>query len=212
MQSIYTSPTPESAHSESPLIKSPEESPELYAVQLSYPPPEDPTSSRFLDQKIPKFEGYPQDDFSLASGSHHHHPNLDVAPFPSPVDSVVTTSSSASSSASAFPLFTTTPAATGVDAAAASGDAIGVGGDASHLWTPSGHEFKPVDNTMPLDNFGILSSYEVVEPSIGGPGAGGIHNFVDNPNLDFGIYDSYTTAFTGISDDALASLAEPYNI
>ncbi|KAH9485299.1 hypothetical protein JR316_0002207 [Psilocybe cubensis] len=209
--SIYTSPTPESAPSESPPIKSPEESPELYAVQLSYPPPEDPNSSRFLDQKMPKFEGYPQDDFTLTTGSQPHS-NLDVAPFPSPVDSVVTTSSSASSSASAFPLFTTTPTTTDATAATASGDAVCTGGDTSHLWTPSSHDFKPVDNAMPLDNFGILSSYEVVEPGVGGQGAGGIHSFVDNPNLDFGIYDNYTTAFGGISDDALASLAEPYNI
>lgn len=184
VQSIYTSPTPE-ASSESPPIKSPEESPELFAIQLSYPPPEDPGASRFLDQKILKFEDFP-DEFSLASGSH-----LDGAPFSSPVDSVATTSSSASSSASAFPLFTgaeTAPDTTGD----------------SHLWAPSGHEFKPAD--MPLDNFGILSTYEVVEPA----GGGGIPNFVDNPNLDFNLYDNYT--FQGISDDALASLAEPYNI
>jgi hypothetical protein len=113
------------------------ESPELYAVQLSYPPPEEPGASRFLDQKvcIPKYEPLPG-EFSMATDC-----------FVSPVESTITSSSSSSSSA--FPLFaseTTEP----------------VKSEESHPWA-SGSDFnKP--NQMTLEHYPILSTYEAVEP------------------------------------------------
>lgn len=55
---------------ESPSVEtSSTESPELYAVQLSYPP-EEPGTSRFLDQKvcIPKYESLPE-GFSMGNST-----------------------------------------------------------------------------------------------------------------------------------------------
>lgn len=137
-QSIYTSPISEAAES-SPVDDISTESPELYAVQLSYPP-EEPGTSRFLDQKvcIPKYEPLPG-DFSMAN------PTSDS--FVSPVESTITTSSSSSSSA--FPLFaseTTEP----------------IKSEESHPWA-SGSDFnKP--HEMTLEHYPILSTYEAVEP------------------------------------------------
>lgn len=149
-----------------------------------------------MDQKVPKFEPYP-DDFSLANGSQ-----VDGAPFASPVDSVVTTSSSESST-SAFPLFS---GAADTTISASSG---GGGGDSQLQQQQQQHwasnpDFKSAD--MALENFNILSSYEVVEPG----GSGGIHNFNDNAGLDFNLYENY--AFQGISDEALSTLAEQYHL
>ncbi|KDR75411.1 hypothetical protein GALMADRAFT_554495 [Galerina marginata CBS 339.88] len=182
--SIYTSP-PESTDS-SPVDTPPAsvDSPELYALQLSYPAPDEPSSSRFLDQKVPKFEPFP-DEFSMPGTS-----NRDGAePFPSPVDSVGTTESSESSPTSAFPLF--------------SGGERTVENQTTtetHTTWASGSEFKS-NGDMAMEHY----TYEVVESSTSGP----IHNFADNSGLDFNIYDNY--GFQGI-DDTLANLADPYNI
>jgi hypothetical protein len=113
------------------------ESPELYAIQLSYPPPEEPGTSHFLDQKvcIPKYEPL-QEEFSMA--------NTASDSFVSPVESTITSSSSSS----AFPLFaseTTEP----------------VKSEESH-WD-SGSD-KP--NEMALEHYPILSTYEAVEPGV----------------------------------------------
>ncbi|KAF8160993.1 hypothetical protein B0H34DRAFT_362108 [Crassisporium funariophilum] len=137
--SIYTSPIPESG--EDSAVETPNtDSPELYAVQLSYPPAEDSGSSRFLDQKhcIPKYEPLP-DDFTMQQSE----------PFSSPVESTITTSSSSSSS---FPLFT--------------GEGMDTGHtNETHSWA-NGSDFKPSDSM--LENFNILTTYEAVEP-VGGP-------------------------------------------
>jgi len=124
VQSIYTSPNSTESASPPPVVTA--ESPELYALQLSYPPEEEPADSRFLDRKIPKFESF-ADDFSLAGGSHL---NAEVEPFASPVDSAVT-SSSDSSSTSAFPLFSGT-------------------GEMAELPWSAGADFKP-----DLENFNV---------------------------------------------------------
>ncbi|PPQ64989.1 hypothetical protein CVT26_015698 [Gymnopilus dilepis] len=185
--SIYTSPPPESADSSPSDTPVSPESPELYALQLSYPPPDEPTPiSRFLDQKVPK---YPQlsEDYAIAPAADGGEP------FPSPVDSVAT-SSSASSSSSAFPLFTGDHSAVENNAASAA--------EPHAAWTANG-DYKP---DMSLEHFNIISSYEVVDQN--GANAG-IHNFADNPGLDFNLYDNYA-AFQGISDDTLTNLADPY--
>jgi len=138
------------------------ESPELYAVQLSYPPPEEPGTSRFLDQKacIPKYEPLPE-EFSIANPPD---------PFVSPVESTITTSSSSSSS-SAFPLF-----------ASETTEPVCAKSEESHTW--AGSDFnKP--NEMALEHYPILGTYEAVEPS-------GDHNFGDHSALDsFSLYDNF---------------------
>ena len=191
-KSIYTSPSAEPT--ESPVDVSPIESPELYALQLSYPPPEEPTMSRFLDQQkvgIQKYEGFPEHFSMGAHATMSSIPNDSVidSEFPSPVDSVVTTSSS-SSSPSAFPLFS---------------------GEASNHREPHTIETHPwaagadlKSNEVALENFNILASYEAIDQ-----GESGVHNYPENVGLDFNIYDNYGN-FQGMPDDTLASMAEHY--
>lgn len=126
---------PETAESSS-VETSSTESPELYAVQLSYPAPEDPGTSRFLDQKtcIPKYEPLP-DEFSIA--------NLTSETFVSPVESTFTTSSDSSS----FPLF-----------ASETTEAVSPKSEESHPWVSGSGFNKP--NEMPLENYPILTTYE----------------------------------------------------
>ncbi|KAF8894919.1 hypothetical protein CPB84DRAFT_1782635, partial [Gymnopilus junonius] len=186
--SIYTSPPPESADSSPSDTPVSPESPELYALQLSYPPDDTAAPTRFLDQKVPKYPQY-SEEFAVP----HTVPADGGEPFPSPVDSVAT-SSSASSSSSAFPLFS------GEHAAVENGTSA----TETHApWAAHG-DFKP-GGDIALEHFNIISSYEVVEQN--GTGTG-IHNFGDNSGLDFNLYDNY--AFQGIADDTLTSLADPY--
>jgi hypothetical protein len=207
-QSIYTSsadvddsPVGEAASSSAAST----ESPELYAVQLSYPPPDEVMTSRFLDQQkacIPKYEPFGE-EYPLPLGTPA---DLDPA-FASPVDSVITaTSSSAASSCAAFSLFSG-------DVTAVGGDSAGAGGQAgAEQHNPWGPPYKV--NDMPMENFNLLVSYEAVDGSAnGGGGGGGIHTFGDNPALDFDLYDNYS--FAGIADstlasDTLANLADQY--
>ncbi|KAF9484463.1 hypothetical protein BDN70DRAFT_910669 [Pholiota conissans] len=199
--SIYTSTAdaedspPPTSSAEAASSAASTESPELYAIQLSYPSPDEAINSRFLDQQkgitIPKYEPF-ADEFPLPLGTAG---DLDPA-FASPVDSVITaTSSSAtSSSCAAFPMFAS--------------DGTHTTGAEQHN-NPWGAPFKV---EMPLDNYNILSSYEVDGNGSGAGaavgGGGGIHTFGDNPALDFDLYDNYT--FAGIADDALANLADQY--
>ncbi|KAJ3508882.1 hypothetical protein NLJ89_g5518 [Agrocybe chaxingu] len=185
--SIYTTPATDSAESSSIEAPVDAESPELYAPQLSYPPPEDPSESRFLDQKmcIPKFEPIPAEMPLSVVAPITIPKDHDADHFPSPVESVGTASSSSSS---AFPLF----------AGHSSSDLDPRAMDSRH-WTHDG-DFKSGD--MALENFNnILSSYEVSEPVNGS-------HYPDGPGLDFNMYDNFS--FHGIHDDALANLADHY--
>jgi hypothetical protein len=189
VKSIYTSPTAEPT--ESPVDVSPVESPELYALQISYPPPEEPTMSRFLDEQklgIQKYEGFPE-HFSLgAQATSSNIPN-DGSDFASPVDSVVTNSSSSSSS-SAFPLFsgetTEQPEPHAIE---------------THPWA-TGPDLK--SNEMVIENFNILASYEAIEQ-----GGSGVPNYSEGSGLDFNIYDNYGN-FQSMPDDTLATMTEHY--
>lgn len=212
-QSIYTSGpdadeppaataaegTPPSSASAS---ASAEDSPELFALQLAYPPPDDAATSRFLDIATgatarPKFEPF-ADDFAL--GSAHHHAHADPPFGASPVDSVLTAASSSSASSSAaFPLFAAhEPLTGGADAHSHSHAHAHAHGE-YHPWGGGGSAFK--SESLPLESYGLLGG--AYEPA----GGGGGHPFGDNPALDFDLYDTYS--FPGmLTDDALAGLGE----
>lgn len=165
---------PETA--ESPSVEtSPTESPELYAVQLSYPTLEESSTTRFLDQKIciPKYEPLGE-GFSVGNSTSDS--------FISPVESTITTTTtSSSSSSSAFPLF-----------ASETTEAASAKTEESHPWA-SGSDFdKP--NELALEHYPILGTYEAVEPT-------GDHSFGDQSAIDFSLYDNFT--FHGIADDNL---------
>ncbi|KAF8972958.1 hypothetical protein BDZ97DRAFT_1900817 [Flammula alnicola] len=178
------------------------DSPELYAVQLSYPAPEEASTSRFLDQKACISNTSPTQKSSpcplraaptptphgrrvlLARRQRHHHLVL--------VDVLLLR----------FPLFS--GGGGGGDTATSENDGGHQGGD-NHPWGPA---FKATDMAL-VENFNIMTSYEVAEPGGSGGSAGGVHHgFGDGPGLDFNIYDGY--AFQGIADDQLASLADQY--
>ncbi|KIM45171.1 hypothetical protein M413DRAFT_441854 [Hebeloma cylindrosporum] len=184
--SIYTSPSAEPT--ESPVDVSPAESPELFALQLSYPPPDEPAMSRFLDQQklgVQKYEGFPE---HFAIGGHATSSNIpnDGSEFPSPVDSVVTTSSSSSSS-SAFPLF--------------SGEATEHREPhETHPWA-TGTDLKSNDL---VDNFNILASYEAMEQ-----GGSGVPAYPEASGLDFNIYDNFG-GFQSMPDDSLPTMTDHY--
>ncbi|KJA27772.1 hypothetical protein HYPSUDRAFT_197932 [Hypholoma sublateritium FD-334 SS-4] len=200
--SIYTSapdpdeaPAPAESTPPSSASASAEDSPELFALQLAYPPPDDAAASRFLDvaagaraARSAKFEPF-ADDFALGAHPAHHHAD---PPFgASPVDSVLTAASSSSASSSAaFPLFAPHEPLTGGADAHAPTHAHAHG--EYHPWGGSGSAFK--SESLPLESYGLLGgAYE--------PAGGGAHPFGD-PALDFDLYDTYS--FPGLlTDDAL---------
>lgn len=150
-------------------------------MQLSYPPPEDP-SSRFLDQQQRKSE--------YVTIPVNQHPADEQDLFVSPVESTMTTSSSSSSS-SVFPLFAADPSDHAVH----------------HAWTTAANssDFKSATD-LGLGNFNLMAPYDV--DTLGHPS--GVHTFNDNPPLDFAIYDNFAF-HPGIADDTITNLqADPY--
>ncbi|PPQ99731.1 hypothetical protein CVT24_009714 [Panaeolus cyanescens] len=183
--SIYTSPTPdnESSASSSAEASPAAESPELYAMQLSYPPPDD-SSSRFLDQQ----QHAHKSEYITIPVPPHTADEQDL--FVSPVESTMTTSSSSSAS-SVFPLFAADPS-----------DQSG-----NQPWTTGANstDFKSAAE-LGLGNYNLMVPYDAVD-TLGH--ASGVHAFTDNPPLDFTIYDNFGF-HPGISDDTITNLADSY--
>ena len=226
IQSIYTSSIPET--DESPIgTPVTADSPELYELQLSYPAPNDPTTSRFLDQKIGladldrhldsvkfddrvKFEHSPiLGEFKFGLGLD---PNLDV-PFPSPSPSVSPTS----------PVFDG-QGTSGVGSGLGSGslsdeEALSALDDPTHNpW--AGSDLKSSNELDRYTNLDLLSpsafgdhDHESLGMGYGigaGAGAGGLdgHGTTGGHPLDYNIYDQFS--YGGMSSDTLASLADRY--
>ena len=223
-QSIYTSSIPETDESpiDTPVTA---DSPELYELQLSYPVPDDPTTSRFLDQKIGladldrhldsvkfddrvKFEHSPVlGEFKFGLGLD---PNLDV-PFPSPSPSVSPTS----------PVFDgqgTSGVGSGLGLGSLSDDeALSALDDPTHNpW--AGSDLKSGNELDRYTNLDLLSpsafgdhDHESLGMGYGiGAGAGGLdgHGTTGGHPLDYNIYDQFS--YGGMSSDTLASLADRY--
>lgn len=140
-QSIYTSPIPEATESTQQTESPPTQSPELVALQLSYPT-EDSDRNIYLDASpaVTKFESLPDDFPFMASGSDT---------FSSPVESNAT----ASSSSSAFPAFT-----------ADIPDAHSTERTCNTSW-PS--DYKP--SNIGLDHYNMITNYDAVDSAGNNP-------------------------------------------